>query len=202
MPTWLLIAAIALPMLTRAYTALNAAGRIYSRAADVPATRVAIVFGAGVRKGYPTAVLYDRVAAAVELYRAGRVQKLLMSGDNRFEYYNEPAAMRRTALQLGVPDRDIALDLAGRSTYDTCYRAKSIFGLDQAVLVTQRFHLDRAIMLCDAMDIQVSGYSADRRAYRAQWWNHVREWAATLNAVIEAHITRPEPVLGDKITIR
>jgi SanA protein len=202
MLTWLLIAVIALPALTRVFTALNAANRVFAKAADAPAERVAIVFGAGVRNGYPTAMLYDRVAAAVELYKAGKVQKLLMSGDNRFENYNEPAAMRRTALQLGVPDGDIALDLAGRSTYDTCYRAKEIFSLDSAILVTQRFHLDRALMLCDAVGIKASGYNSDRRAYRALWWNHLREVPATLNAVIEAYVTRPKPVLGDKIAIK
>ena len=98
-----------------------------------------------------SAILYDRVAAAADLYRAGIVQKLLLSGDNRTFDYNEPGARRRTALTLGVADADITLDYAGRSTYDTCYRAHAIFGLNEAILVTQRFHLSRAITLCDAL---------------------------------------------------
>lgn len=199
---YLTIGLIALPFLARALTALRASGRVYTAAADVPAQRVAVVFGAGVRNGYPTAMLYDRVASAVDLYRAGKVQKLLMSGDNRFENYNEPAAMRRTALQLGVADEDIVLDHAGRSTYDTCYRAREIFGVQAAILVTQDFHLDRALMLCDGMGIDAVGFASDRRPYRSIWWNNFREIPATLNAMIELWITRPQPVLGEKITIQ
>ena len=97
------------------------AARIYPSAADVHADvpRVAIVFGAGLeRSGGPTPILYDRVATAVELYQRGLVSKLLLTGDNRFVNYNEPEAMRQTALQLGVPDSDLVLDYAGRRTYD------------------------------------------------------------------------------------
>src|SRR5207237_52004 len=85
---------------------------------------VAIVFGARVwDSGEASPVLYDRVLTAVELYRAGRVKKLLMSGDNPTANYDEPTAMKKTAMQLGVPENDIVLDFAGRRTYDTCYRA-------------------------------------------------------------------------------
>ena len=198
---WLALGLLALPLLARAFTALRASGRIYTQSAEVPVRRIAIVFGAGVRNGYPSAMLYDRVAASVDLYRAGKVQKLLMSGDNRFENYNEPAAMRRAALQLGIPDEDIVLDHAGRSTYDTCYRAGAIFGVKQAVLVTQDFHLDRAITLCDGMGLDAVGFAADRRTYRSLWWNNFREVFATLNAMIELWITRPAPVLGDPTSI-
>jgi SanA protein len=197
----LLLFALASPFLARAISAAGASGRTYSEIADAPARRVAVVFGAGVRNGYPTAVLYDRVATAVDLYKAGKVQKLLMSGDNRFENYNEPAAMRRTAIQLGVPDDDIVLDLAGRSTYETCYRARDIFGLSEATLVTQDFHLDRALMLCRGLGIDAIGVVADRRPYRSIRWSEFREIPATLNAMIELWITKPLPVLGDKIEI-
>lgn len=162
---------------------------------------VAIVFGAGLlRDGSPTPVLRDRVETAAELYFAGKVQKLLMSGDNRFVEYNEPAAMRAYALELGVPDDAIVLDYAGRRTYDTCYRAKEIFGVDQALLVTQRFHLPRALVICNGLGIEGQGVSADRRAYRRSSlgiWN-LRELPATLVAFIDTYITRPLPVLGDK----
>ena len=162
---------------------------------------VAIVFGAGLlRDGSPTPVLRDRVETAAELYFAGKVQKLLMSGDNRFVEYNEPAAMRAYALELGVPDDAIVLDYAGRRTYDTCYRAKEIFGVDQALLVTQRFHLPRALVICNGLGIEGQGVSADRRVYRRASlgiWN-LRELPATLVAFIDTFITRPLPVLGDK----
>lgn len=181
--------------------ALAANGRVFTDAAQVPAKPVAIVYGAGIRNGQPTAVLYDRVSAAVALYNAGVVRKLLMSGDNRFANYNEPAAMRRTALQLGVPDEDIVLDLAGRSTYDTCYRARDIFGVTAAVLVTQDFHLDRAITTCRVLGIDAAGFVADQRTYRGMTWFQFRELGATLNAFVELFITRPTPVLGEKLPI-
>lgn len=197
----IVLALVALPILARGATALLANGRVFVDVSQVPAKPVAIVYGAGIRNGQPTAVLHDRVAGAVALYQAGVVRKLLMSGDNRFVDYNEPAAMRRTALQLGVPDEDIVLDLAGRSTYDTCYRAHEIFGVTSAVLVTQDFHLDRAITTCRVLGIDAAGFVADQRTYRGMTWFQFRELGATLNAFIELFITRPAPVLGEKLPI-
>jgi SanA protein len=162
---------------------------------------VAIVFGAGLwRNGTATPVLVDRVTTAANLYLTGKVEKLLMSGDNRFVEYNEPAVMRELALSLGVPDEAIVLDYAGRRTYDTCYRARDIFNVTEAILVTQAFHLPRAIYTCDRLGINSLGVEADLRQYR--WaslviWN-TREVLATLAAVWDVNIGHPVPVLGDK----
>lgn len=167
---------------------------------QAPARRIAIVFGAGLwQDGSPTPVLRDRVATAVDLYQAGKVEKLLMSGDNRFVHYNEPAAMRDYALGLGVPSEDIVLDYAGRRTYDTCYRAKEIFGVDQAILVTQRFHLARALYICQVLGVDALGVPADRRAYSRRaliYWN-AREFIAAFSALWDVHIIQPLPVLGE-----
>ena len=182
------------------------AARMYPSVADVPADapRIAIVFGAGLeRSGGPTPILYDRVATAVDLYKAGKVNKLLLTGDNRFVNYNEPEAMRQTALQLGVPDSDLVLDYAGRRTYDSCYRAREIFGVSRAILVTQAFHLDRAMYLCDALGIDSIGVMADRRDYAASsetWWS-IREAAATVAAWLDVNVLKPTPVLGEKLPI-
>src|SRR5512140_1444914 len=132
----------------------------------VPPARVAIVFGAGLtRMGGPSAVLSDRVEKAAELYKAGKVSKLLMSGDNRFVDYNEPAAMKSYALKLGIPEKDIVLDFAGRRTYDTCYRAKTIFGVEETILVTQSFHMPRALFTCSSLGLVANGVPADVRTY-------------------------------------
>ncbi|HEY3290370.1 MAG TPA: ElyC/SanA/YdcF family protein, partial [Anaerolineae bacterium] len=188
------------PLLARLISLLNAQGRVYNDGKDIPHHRVALVFGAGIRNGLPTPMLYDRVASAVSLYQAGVVDKLLMSGDNRYVDYNEPAVMRRTATQLGVPERDIVMDYAGRSTYDTCYRARDIFGLNDAVLVTQRFHLDRALLACDALGVSAVGFPADRQAYPVSLiWSTLREVPATLNAFVELYVTKPLPVLGERL---
>lgn len=185
-------------ILPRVWTALYARPRIHP-VEEAPARSVAIVFGAGLwRDGSPTPVLRDRVATAAALYQQGKVEKLLMSGDNREVDYNEPGAMRAYALSLGVPDKAIVLDYAGRRTYDTCYRARQIFGIQDAVLVTQSFHLPRAIYTCNHLGISAIGVSADRREYRRRslaFWN-TREAPATLVALWEVHLARPEPVLG------
>ena len=134
---------------------------------------MAIVFGAGITAdGRPMPALADRVWTAVELYNAGKVEKLLMTGDNRFVDYNEPQAMKEYALARGVSDEDIVLDYAGRRTYDSCYRARHIFGVREAVLITQHFHLDRALYICDKLGIDAVGVAADRRPYAAirYWW--------------------------------
>src|SRR5690349_17899658 len=115
----------------------------------LPHHHVALVFGAGLNAaGGPSAVLYDRVATAVDLYHEQKVDKLLMTGDKSRDDYNEVAAMRRTAVGLGVPETDIVLDYAGFSTYDSCYRATGVFGLTEATLVTNDFHLPRALYTC------------------------------------------------------
>jgi SanA protein len=172
--------------------------RVYT-VENAPHIRVAIIFGAGLnRNGTPSAILRDRVETAAQLYQAGKVDKLLMSGDNRFVNYNEPGAMHDYAVSLGVPDKDIVLDYAGRRTYDTCYRAQKIFGVSKALLVTQNFHLPRALITCNNLGVQSSGVSADVRRYLrrsyAYWW--IREVPATTVALWEVWITRPLPVLG------
>ena len=186
-------------LIPRLVTGLYARKRVYS-VESVPVHRVAIVFGAGLwRDGSPTPVLYDRVATAAQLYFSGRVEKLLMSGDNRVVEYNEPWAMRSAAIELGVPEEDIVLDYAGRRTYDTCYRASAIFGLDEAILVTQAFHLPRALYLCNQLGLPSVGVEADQRVYRKSSmtiWT-IRETVATLAALWDVHVAHPVPVLGE-----
>jgi SanA protein len=198
----LLIALAALGLLAlvipRLITTLYSWSRIYS-VERAPFDRAAIVFGAGLsRSGQPTPVLRDRVETAAQLYFAGKVQKLVMSGDNRYPNYNEPGAMREYALTLGVPPDSIVLDYAGRRTYDTCYRARAIFGLDSALLVTQDFHLPRALFICNALGVKAAGVVAANRRY---WpltllvWN-LREQIATFDALLDVYVRRPLPVLG------
>ena len=143
-------------------------------------------------------MLADRVTQAANLYFAGKVEKLLMSGDNRFVDYNEPEAMRQLALSLGVPDTAIVLDYAGRRTYDTCYRAKAIFRVDQAILVTQAFHMPRAIYLCNRLGVDSIGVESDLTVFRKSsllYWNF-RELFATVSALWDVNIGHPVPVLG------
>jgi len=194
----LVIVATLVLILPRVATSLYAWKRTYG-AATIPSQRVAIVFGAGLtRSGEATPILKDRVETAAKLYFAGKAEKLLMSGDNRFMEYNEPEAMRRYALGLGVPHEDIVLDYAGRRTYDTCFRAKTIFGVTKAILVTQNFHLPRALFLCNVLGVDGTGVAADNFTYRKRslfYWN-LRELPATVTAFADI-VARPLPVLGN-----
>jgi len=189
------VAAILALVLPRLLLGLYSGTRTYA-AAQAPTLRVALVFGAGLsRDGTPSPVLQDRVATAAELYFSGKVEKLLMSGDNRFLDYNEPGAMLNFALKLGVPRSAIVLDYAGRRTYDTCYRAKAIFGVTEAILVTQAFHLPRAVFTCNALGLPAVGVIADRRPYAGP--ADIREYPASLVALWDVWVSRPLPVLGD-----
>ena len=184
--------------ITRVVFLRNASSETFSRD-NAPAKRVAIVFGAEVKRdGTPSTVLRDRVETAVALYKSGKVEKLLMSGDNRFVNYNEPESMRQYALKLGVLDSDIVLDYAGRRTYDTCYRAKEIFGVNSSILVTQGFHLPRALFLCNAFGINAVGVNADNYYYLKRlrlFWN-TRELLASVQSVLDVYLLKPLPVLG------
>jgi vancomycin permeability regulator SanA len=165
--------------------------------------RVAIVFGAGVRSdGSPKDALYDRVLTAVELYRAGRVRKLLMSGDNPTHQYDEPTAMKQTAMQLGVPESDIVLDFAGRRTYDTCYRAKEIFEVQKAILVTQEFHQARSLYLCNNLGVESVGITANRRKYLGENYWAFREFFSVFSAWFEINFLPFEPIKGEKEPIQ
>ena len=184
-------------LLPRLITGSYAASRIYQES-EAPSKRVAIIFGAGLRRdGTPTAMLRDRVLTGADLYFSGKVEKLLMSGDNRFVNYNEPESMRQFALSVGVPDEAIVLDYAGRRTYDTCYRARVIFGVESAVLVTQAFHLPRALFLCNMLGMDTIGVAASNC-----YWNgspfvwDVREQLATIAAFLDLYVSSPSPVLG------
>ncbi len=198
----LLVAAVVVlcsPALARAYIHLAVHGQVYSSIGDVPRCRVALVLGALVhRDGSLSTTLASRVDKAIELYKAGKCEKLLMSGDNRFNYYNEPARMKDYAVAHGVPAEAIALDYAGRRTYDSVYRARHIFGLTRLIVVTQSFHVNRAVFLANHIGVKAYGVRAhDPGSFRAT----VREMPACLGALADVYLLHPHPVMGKKETI-
>lgn len=176
--------------------------RIYTRVEKVPAAPVAIVFGAAVRNGVPTPMLADRVSAAVQLYKAGKVQRLLMTGDNSRPDYDEVTAMKRQAVAEGVPADKVNLDYAGFRTYDSCYRAKAVFGIAKAILVTQGYHLPRALFLANSLGIDAVGFKAGRDDYGGQAYYDAREAAALVVSWYEVNVTHPLPrFLGEPVNI-
>lgn len=174
--------------------------KIYHSVQDVPnENRIAIVLGARVRAGEVLSnVLEDRVITAIELYKAGKVKKLLMSGDNPSQEYDEPTAMKNYAVKLGVPENDVVTDFAGRRTYDSCYRAKEVFEVQKAIVVSQEFHLPRSIYLCQNMGVEAIGIVANRRPYDRDDYFAFREFFSVASAWFEINFIPFEPIKGDK----
>lgn len=173
----------------------TARGQSYHDIAAVPTRQVAIVFGAQVLPGGQLSVaLTHRVDAAIALYRAGKVRRLLMTGDNREDNYDEPDAMRAYAIAHGVPTGAILTDPAGLRTYDSCYRARSVFGIapDEAIVVTQAYHLPRAIFTCDGLGVRVIGFVAapfgGPRGREAELREHPARWLAWWQVIVERPI--------------
>jgi vancomycin permeability regulator SanA len=154
---------------------------------NAPGKPTAIVFGAGLRhNGTPTTVLADRVTTAASLYLEGKVTRILMSGSISGVHYNEPAAMRSFAVDLGVPAEDILVDTGGTRSLYTCQRAHQVFGIEEALLISQRFHLPRALIICDAIGISAEGVVSDLHPYRSRFLWELREIPATLRALWDA----------------
>jgi vancomycin permeability regulator SanA len=193
----LLISLLVIPLTVTAYISLMTNGIRYIKPEEVPQEQLAMIFGAGLlANGKPTPMLADRVEAGVKLYQIGRVKKLLMTGDNSKVSYNEVRSMQQYAHDLGVPTKDITLDYAGFSTYESCYRAHKIFGLHKAVVITQNYHLPRAIYTCRQFGLDTVGLGTpDIEIYGL--WRMIpdlrREMLANVKALWEVHVTRPRP---------
>lgn len=195
------MAAVVIPLGLNAYVYAVTYSDHYRKIEQVPPQPIAIVFGAGVwEDGSPTPMLADRIQAAIDLYKLGRVQKILMTGDNFRPDYDEVQAMSSYAEKQGVPLTDILLDRAGLSTYDSCYRAKTLFNIQQAVLITQRYHLPRAIYTGRKMGIQAIGLGTpDWGIFRTDSMTYYtfREFMAVVKALWQVQVTRPKPrVMG------
>ncbi|WP_254565519.1 vancomycin high temperature exclusion protein [Oscillatoria sp. HE19RPO] len=195
------MAMVVIPLGLNAYVYAVTYRDRYREIEQVPPQPIAIVFGAGVwDDGSPTPMLADRVQAAIDLYKLGRVQKILMTGDNFRPDYDEVQAMSSYAEKQGVPLTDILLDRAGLSTYDSCYRAQTLFGIEQAVLITQRYHLPRAVYTGHQMGIKAVGLGTpDWGIFRTDSMTYYtfREFIAVVKALWQVQITRPKPrVIG------
>lgn len=166
--------------------------------ADAPHAEVAVVFGAGLWNGEPSPYLANRLDAAAELYRAGRVEVVLVTGDNSREDYDEPDAMRTYLSEHGVPDGHIVSDYAGFDTWDSCVRAKKIFGVDRAVLISQGFHIRRAVALCQEAGVESYGVGVDAKHDVTWYYGGAREILAAGKAALDA-VFQPDPrFLGPK----
>ena len=161
-----------------------------------------VVLGAGIiNSTTPTSMLKDRLDTAIDIYKNGKCGKIIMSGDHGTKEYNEVSVMKNYAIEHGVPSEDIFMDHTGFSTYDTMYRAKEVFGAESALVVTQKYHLYRALYIANKLGINAMGVCADTHIYRGQILRDIREVAA--RAKDFAYIlTKPNPTfLGESIPV-
>lgn len=164
--------------------------------------QVALVLGAYVfPDGRVSAMVEDRLLAAYDLYTTGKVDKILLTGDHGRVEYDEVNTMRRFLEAKGVPTEDIFMDHAGFDTYDSMYRARDVFAVQSAIVVTQGFHLPRAVWIARQMGLDVQGVVADRWVYDKAWYYEAREWAARVKACAEVVSHRKPVFLGPVIPI-
>jgi SanA protein len=185
-----------------AYVLLKGGGET-NRLSDVPHAQAALVLGAQVMpSGKPSIMLADRIKAADQLYEAGKVDKILLSGDHGQWNYDEVGTMRKLLLARGVPAKDLFTDHAGFDTWDSAQRARRVFDVESVVIVTQDFHMARALYAARRAGLHASGYSADLRRYGSIIKKlEVREALARVKVVADS-VTGAQPrFLGPEIPI-
>lgn len=160
-----------------------------------------VILGAGVWGDKPSPMLQDRLDEGIRLYKEGKAPKIIMSGDHSGQYYDEVNIMKQYAINKGVPSEDIFMDHAGLSTYESIYRAKEIFNAKNIIIVTQKYHLYRALYIANQLDVNAQGVNSDPRKYAGQLYREFREILARNKDVLNC-IIKPEPTfLGEPIPV-
>lgn len=186
------------------YTASWASrGNLYDDVAKLPAAKVGLVFGTSDRyKGRENKYFRYRIDAAVEVWKAGKVETLIVSGDNRSQYYNEPEKMKAALMEEGVPGDRIVCDYAGLRTLDSVVRAKEIFGANKVLVISQQFQNERAIYLAQANGMKAYGYNAQDVQFEAGFKTKVREIGARVKMWLDVNFLDTKPThLGDKVEL-
>lgn len=198
------VALMALALWANGRVADAARGRVYTRLEDLPPQPVALVLGTSkYSRGRLNSYYVGRIRAAAELYHSGKVAGILVSGDNGSADYNEPALMMADLVALGVPAEHITADYAGFRTLDSIYRAGDVFGLDRYVIVTQAFHLPRALYLAQHKGHDAIGYAAPGPRRGVSWRLLAREVAARVVAVLDTSLLNRGPrYLGEPVEVR
>ncbi len=174
---------------------------IFTSYTDIPSNPVGLVLGTSSRRanGRPNPYFHSRMQAAAELYRLGKIGHIIVSGDNRTRYYNEPLAMKKALIELGVPERAITLDYAGLRTLDSVVRSKEIFGQDQITIITQPFHSYRALFISRFYHIEAVALVAPEPSNEPVVSMHVREYLARAKAILDLYVFKLGPKhLGEK----
>lgn len=178
-------------------------GRLFSEVDALPVTEVGLVFGTTDRvKGRENLYFRYRIDAAVRVWKSGRIRTLLVSGDNRSPYYNEPEKMKQALVERGIPADRIVCDFAGLRTLDSVVRAKEIFGADSILVISQRFQNERAIYLAQANGIEAYGFNASDVEPQAGLKTRVREVGARVKMWLDVNFLKTRPrYLGDPVAM-
>jgi SanA protein len=183
---------------------LNTKDKIYGSIYDIPKNKVGLVLGTSKYRTRKRINLYYkyRITAAFQLYKKGKIEFLIVSGDNRRIRYNEPRLMKKDLIKMGVPPEKIYLDYAGFRTFDSIVRAKQVFGLDKITVISQKFHIERAIFIAERKGIKAIGFAA--KDLKLKYGVHVllREKLARVKMVIDLIINNKPKFLGKKIKIK
>lgn len=174
---------------------------IYKSDEKIPSTNVGIIFGAGINGDKPSKYLKDRLDAGIRLYNSKRINKILLSGDNGSDEHDELTVMKTYCYEHGVDTTKIYIDYAGFDTYSTMSRAKTIFKVDNAILVSQQYHLNRAIYIGKNLGIKAVGYSANNGNYKGYNYVRFREYFSIFKSVIDVLRNREPHFSGTEINI-
>ncbi len=174
---------------------------IYFNAQNVPKTKVAIIFGAGINNNKPGKYLKDRLDAGIKLYNNQKIDKILLSGDNGTDAHDELTVMKLYCYEHGVDTNKIYLDYAGFDSYSTLYRSKFIFKIDTAILVSQKYHLNRCVNIGNKLGIKSYGFAADQGTYQGFKYASFREYLAIVKSAIDLIIDRKPRFLGEPVNI-
>ncbi|MBK7667539.1 MAG: YdcF family protein [Sphingobacteriaceae bacterium] len=177
---------------------------IYNSTDSIPTCKTAILLGTSkfMRSGTKNYFFYNRIKAAETLFKSGKVQFVIISGDNSLSYYNEPEDMKKELMKAGVPDSCIFLDYAGFRTFDSMIRAKEVFGQTKFIVVSQEFHNERAIFIARKYGIEAYGYNAEDVSAASGFKTKVRELFARVKVFIDVYSNKQPKFLGNKIIIQ
>lgn len=181
-----------------------AENRTYWSAENIPKNRVGLVLGTSNRLvgGGPNPYYTNRIKATLELYKAGKIDYVLVSGDNSTQYYNEPTVFKKDLVKGGIPSEKIFLDYAGFRTLDSMVRAKFIFGLDSVTIISQKFHNERAIYIAEQKGLFAIGYNAEDLSIKHGLKVQIREYFARVKVFIDLALNTQPKFFGDKIEIK
>ena len=203
---WLLIvflAAAGVVVFCNVSISIYAKSRLYDNVQDIPRRHTAVVLGTSPlgRGGGPNLFFRARINACADLWNADKIDRIIVSGDNRHTYYNEPQAMTKALVAMGIPNDVIFSDYAGFRTFDSVVRADKVFGQSSYIVVSQKFHNERAIFIAGRKGIDVIGYNAEDFRHSFGILTHVREWFARCKVYLDL-IKGTEPhFLGEPIDI-